>query len=77
MSYGVGCRCGLDPMLLWCRPAAAAPIQPLAWELSYASGAPLKRQNKKGHTKDSPKPHLCVKNRSCEQFAELSFIPKD
>ena len=23
---------------LWCRPAAVAPIQPLAWELPYAAG---------------------------------------
>ena len=30
----VGRRCGWDPALLWLwwRPAAAAPIQPLAWE---------------------------------------------
>ena len=29
-------RCGSDPMLLWLwhRPAAVAPIGPLAWELS-------------------------------------------
>ena len=35
-----------DPALLWlwCRPAAAAPIQPIAWELSYATGAALKRK---------------------------------
>ena len=37
-----------DPTLLWlwCRPAATAPIQPLAWELPYAVGAVLKRQKK-------------------------------
>ena len=31
-----------DPALLWlcCRLAAAAAIQPLAWELSYAKGVP-------------------------------------
>ena len=28
---------------LWCRPAAAAPIGPLAWELPYAMGRALKR----------------------------------
>ena len=28
---------------LWCRPAAAAPIQPLAWELPYATCAALKK----------------------------------
>ena len=29
-----------DPALLWLwgRPAAVAPIQPLAWELPYAAG---------------------------------------
>ena len=31
---------------LWCRPAATAPIQPLAWEPPCAVGAALKRQNK-------------------------------
>ena len=30
-------------MLLWCRPAAAALIQPLAWELPAATGAALKK----------------------------------
>ena len=49
MSLGVGLRYGLDPELLWlwCRLAAAPLIQPLAWELPYALGAALKRQNKK------------------------------
>ena len=49
MSCGAGCRCGLDPALLWlwCRPAATAPIRPLAWELPYAEGVALKRQKKK------------------------------
>ena len=28
---------------LWCRTAATAPIQPLAWELPYTMGAALKR----------------------------------
>ena len=32
---------------LWRRRVAAAPIQPLAWELPYAVGAALKRQRKK------------------------------
>ena len=38
-----------DPVLpwLWCRPAAAALIHPLAWELPYATGLALKtKQNK-------------------------------
>ena len=49
MSCGVGRRCGSDLALLWlwCRPAAAAPIRPLAWELPYAAGVALKRQKKR------------------------------
>ena len=45
VSCGVGCRLGLDPVLLWlcCRLAAIAPNGPLAWELSYAMGVALKR----------------------------------
>ena len=45
--------CGLDPKLLWlwCRPATAAPIQPLAWELSYVAGLALKREKKKKNLK--------------------------
>ena len=44
MSCGVGHRRDSDPTLLWlwCRLAAAAPVQPLAWELPYATGAALK-----------------------------------
>ena len=47
MSCSVGHRCGFDPALLWfwCRPAATALIQPLAWELSYAAGGPKKTNN--------------------------------
>ena len=42
-------RCGLDPTLrwLWCRLAIAAPIGPLAWEPSYATGVALKKKKKK------------------------------
>ena len=38
-----------DPALLWlwCRPAAAAPIGPLAWKHPYASGCGPKKQKKK------------------------------
>ena len=31
---------------LWRRPAAAAPIQPLAWELLYAASMALKNKSK-------------------------------
>ena len=51
MNCGVGRRCGWDPTLLWpwlwCRPAAVAPFQPLAWELPHAVGAALKSRGKK------------------------------
>ena len=49
MSCGIGCRYGSDLVLLWLwgRPAATAPIQPLAWELPYAAGMALKKKNKK------------------------------
>ena len=41
MSYGVGCRHGSDPILLWlwCRPVATVMIRPLAWEPPYATEA--------------------------------------
>ena len=49
MRYDVGCRCSLDPALLWlwCRPAATALIQPLAWGLPYAMVVTLKSKKKK------------------------------
>ena len=50
MSSDVGCRHGRsDPVLqwLWDKPAAAAPILSLAWELPYASSVSLKKQKKK------------------------------
>ena len=42
----VGHRCGSDLVLLWlwCRPAATAPISPLAWELPYAASVAVKRK---------------------------------
>ena len=48
MSCGVGRRCGSDLALLWPwdRLAAAALIEPLAWELPNAAGVALKRKKK-------------------------------
>ena len=50
MSCGVGRRCGSDLALLslWHRLAAAALIQPLAWELLYATSVTLFKKQKKG-----------------------------
>ena len=49
VSCDVGSRQDLDPVLLclWCRPTVAAPIEALAWELTYATGATLKETKKK------------------------------
>ena len=66
MSCGVGRRCGLDLGLLWlwCRPAAAAPTRPLAWEPPYVAGSALKEKKKKKSRKkicdleESPHPTM-------------------
>jgi len=49
VNCGVGCRRSSDPTLLWLwrRPAAKAPIQPLAWEPPHAVHAALKKQKTK------------------------------
>ena len=57
MSCGVHYRRGLDLvwlwLWLWCRPAAIAPIRPLAWELPYALGVALKRKKTKRKIQNS------------------------
>ena len=52
MSCGVGQRCGISSMLLWlwCKLAATALIQLLAWELPYATGAAIKTKQTKKQT---------------------------
>ena len=52
MSWGVGCRCGLDlaQLWLWCRLAAVAPTRALAWEPPYAA---VKSKKKKGQVKSN------------------------
>ena len=60
MSCGVGRRFRLDLVWLglglglglWRRLAAAAPIQPLARELSYAVGSAIKRKKTKQNKKN-------------------------
>ena len=49
MGCGVGHRRGSDPALLWLwyRLSAAAPIQPLAWEPTYAAGSGPRKDKKK------------------------------
>ena len=58
VNCNVVCRCGspLALLWLWCRLAATAPIQCLAWKLPYAAGVALKskkqtnKQNQKQKT---------------------------
>ena len=59
MGCGVGCRHGLDLVLLrlWHRPAAVALVRPLAWEPPYAVGLALKRPKTKKKTKNS---YFCI-----------------
>ena len=49
VSCGVGLRRAWDPALLWpwYRPAATAPVAPLAWEPLYAVGTALKKKKTK------------------------------
>jgi len=52
VSCGVGHRRGLDLVLLWLwhRPAAVAPIGPLAWKLPYAMWEALEKAKRPPHT---------------------------
>ena len=43
----MGHRCSSNLAWLWGRPAAVAPVRPLAWELPYAAGAALKSKKTK------------------------------
>ena len=65
MSCGVGGRCGLDPALLWlwCRPAAAALIQPLTWEPLCAVGTALNKRQKQNWRKNKMKKTSHLKKR--------------
>ena len=57
MGCGVGGRRGLDPALLWLwhKPAATAPIGPLAWEPPCAAGAAVKKKGQKEKEKKKKK----------------------
>ena len=64
MSCGVGRRHGSDLVWLWLwyRPAAAAPIRPLAWEPPYAVGAALKSKKTKTKTKNKRGSPTCPRH---------------
>ena len=60
VSPGIVCRRSLDPVWLWHRPAAAAPIQLLPWELTYAASVAQERKKKKSVDKNVEKLEPCV-----------------
>ena len=72
MSCGVGHRRSSDATLLWLwpRPAASAPIGPLALEPPYATGVALKRQ--KTHKRKPPQ----YPNSKAVQQEEFSCLGK-
>ena len=71
----VGHRYGLDLALLWlwCRPAAAALICPLAWELPYAVGVALKCTHAHTHT-HTHKMNWCLVLTSSSLFSSLCSV---
>ena len=81
MSCDVGHRRGSDLVLwLWCRLAAAALIQPLAWERPYALCAALKKGNKTNKKKVCSQSALWGKQKFshmatiCQRHATASDI---
>ena len=67
-------RHGSDLALLWlwCRPAATAPIRPLAQEPPYAAGVALEKAKKqKNKTKQNKKTPICI-NESLYCAAEIN-----
>ena len=67
MSCGVGYGCGLDLALLWLghRRGSAAQIQPLAWKRPHATGAALRKKERK-KKKEQPKitPNTTIQQES-------------
>ena len=57
---------------LWCRPAAVAPIRPLAWEPPYAAGVALKRQKTK--KKKQNKQRSVLPSYSLEEKSDILAI---
>ena len=58
---------------LWHRPAAAAPVRPLAWELPYAMGVALKKKKKKKRKiHQSAQPHPQPHTLTVRKFTEFA-----
>ena len=77
VSFGIGCRRSSDPTLLWlwlwCGLAAAAPIQPLAWEPLYATGAALTKDKKKKKKKRKKPPNVLVTFKEAQRKVRQGF----
>ena len=67
---------------LWCRPAAVAPIGPLAWELPYAADAALKerkerkKERKRKEEKKERKKRKRKKGRKERKKEKIQFLSK-
>ena len=80
LSCGVGCRLDLDLVLLWLslwrRPAATAPIGPLAWDPPYAASAALKKDKRqKKKKKKSLKPTLEINKGNGASLKKIQNTP--
>ena len=82
MSCDISHRHGSDLALrwLWCRSTAAAPIQPLAWELPHAASAALRSKKIKIKIRDKNKSFLATgvaikrKKKTFQNQVEKSII---
>ena len=78
VSCGIGRRCSSDPALLWFwrTPVATAPIQPIAWELPYATGAAqvkAKRQKYKKKKKKKKEREKANRNNTANIKTQLGW----
>ena len=77
MSCSIGHRYGLDSALLWlwCRPAATAPIRPLAWEPPYArKGKMTKKKKNPPKNKQTKKQRIKQHGDSRRSSEKVIFI---
>jgi len=88
VSCGVGHRLGSDLVLLWlwCRPAAIAPIRPLAWKPPYAADVAIIKEKEKEKERNNTLPfpvttlHSFLKAAvfySCENHLAFIFLKSD
>ena len=77
MSCGVGCRPGLDLawLWLWCRLAAVAPIQPLAWEFPHAAPKKQKIKKRKKERKHFRSSHCGAETNVTSIHEDAGVIP--